>query len=248
MPRRSDEAFVLTRYPFRERDLIVVALGRDSGLVRLLARRARGARGAAAGRLEVLSLVRLTFFERRQSELASLDEVALLRSAFPLSARPAAWAAGQVLAELALLFSPPGQRLEAMFRLVDRCLLALLGGHDPLAVVDYASVWTVRLAGVLPDVERCGVCGALLPETPVRYDEQAQGLVCAGHGGGGRLHVSPRSRRWLQAVLTSPPERIAEAAPADARQWVEQLRRAFLERDLATLATFHALVGGPPAV
>lgn len=247
MPRRSDEALVLTRYPFRERDLIVVVLGRDSGLIRLLARRARGVRGAAASRLEALSLVRVTFFERRRSELATLDEVDLVRSAFPLAARPLAWAAAQVLAELALQFSPPGQRLEAMFRLLDRCLLALLDGFDPRTVVDYATVWTVRLAGVLPDVERCGLCGAPLPETPVRYDEQAQVLACTDHGVSGRWQLSPRGRRWLQAVLSSPPERVAGAAPADARAWVDQLRRAFSERELVTLSTFYALLGGPPA-
>ncbi len=245
MPRRSDEAFVLTRYPFRERDLIVVALTRQQGVVRLVARRARGPRAPVAARLETLSLVRVSYFERLASELATLDEVALVRSAFPLASRPVAWGAGQVLAELALLFSPPGQRVEATFRLLDRCIAVLLEGHDPRAVVDYACVWSVRLAGILPELERCGVCGERLPETAARYDPTTQTLQCPSHPpAAGLVTLSWRGRCWLREALTRPPEQVGAGAPADVGEWVERLCRAFTERELAALGTFHRLVQG----
>lgn len=242
MPRRSDEAFVLVRYPFRERDLVVAVLTRSSGLVRVLARRARGPRSPFAGMLEPLALLRITFFERRRSELGTLDEVALVRSAFPLSSRPVAWAAGQVLAELALTFSPPGQRVEASFRLLDRCVVALLAGRDPRMVVDYASLWTVRLAGVLPDLDHCGACGRELPPGDLVYDRSGQTFVCSDHPApGGRLAVSGRARLWLSAALASPVEAVEGMAPADARAWVGHVRRAFSEKELVSLRAFHAL-------
>jgi DNA repair protein RecO len=246
MPRRRDEGVLLVRYPFRERDLIVAALTRSSGLLRLLVRRARGPRSPWAGKLEPLALVRMTYFERPRSELATLDEVAMVRSAFALAQRPAAWAAGQVLSELALVFCPAGQRAEASFRLVDRCILALLEGHDPQIVVDYACVWTVRLAGVLPELDRCGVCGGSLGAGEAFYDARAQTFLCPTHAQGGNWPVlSAGARRWLERVLSTPVERVEEPAPADARAWVRQARLAFAERELVTLATFAALSAPP---
>ncbi len=246
MPRRRDEGLLLVRYPFRERDLIVATLSRRGGLVRLLARRARGSRSPWVGKLEPLALVRMTYFERPRSELATLDEVAVVRSSFALAQRPAAWAAGQVLAELALVFCPAGQRAEASFRLLDRCLVALLEGHDPQIVVDYACLWTVRLAGVLPELDRCRVCGAVVGEGEAWFDAQAPTLLCAEHARGpNRSVLSPRARRWLERALTTPVERVREAAPDDARAWVRQARLAFAERELVTLATFATLAASP---
>lgn len=246
MPRRSDEGFVLVRYPFRERDLVAAVLTRSAGLIRVLARRARGLRSPFAGTLEPLALVRLTYFEHRRSELATLDEAALVRSAFALAARPWAWAAGQVIAELALAFSPPGQRVEASFRLMDRCLAALLAGRDPQMVVDYASLWTVRLAGVLPELERCGACGGVLGDGPVSFDRGAQTFVCSRHAPSrGRLGVSAAARDWLREASSRPVEAVEGAAPPDARELIEDIMRSFSEKDLRSLPVFRSLSRPP---
>jgi len=84
-----------------------------------------------AGALEPLAHIKVSYFERPHSELATLDEVALVRSSFPLAGSPEAWAAAQVIAELALAFCPPGERAEDPFRLVDRCITYLIGGGAP---------------------------------------------------------------------------------------------------------------------
>ena len=207
MPSRADEAIVLARYPFRERDLVVTLLTRVGGQVRVLARHVRGARGSRASALEPLATIRVSYFERRGSELATLDEAALVRSAFPLAAAPAAWAAGQVVAELALVFFPPGERLEAPYRLIDRCVGALLAGAPPLAVVAYAELWLMKLSGVLPELDRCGVCGAELPLGEARV-RPGRGRV--------RLRRSPPARRGRAAVRRRVP---SGSASRSAGRW-----------------------------
>jgi DNA repair protein RecO len=231
MPLRRDEAFVLARYPFRERDFVVVLLGRAAGQLRVVARRVRTLRGAHATATEPLAHVRVSYFERAGSELATLDEADVIRSAFDLASRPPAWAAGQVVAELALVYTQPGQRAEPAFRLVERCVSRLLDGHDPVAVAWYAELWFLRLGGVFPELGRCGVCGAGLPPGPRLFDALEQRFVCAEHRPAGSVtRVSAAGVEWLKRASRLPLEEIGEGPPADAGAWLVSLREGFTER------------------
>jgi len=246
MPSRRDEAFVLVRYPFRERDFVVVLLTRRSGQVRVVARRARTLRTSRASVTEPLAHVKVTYFERSGSELGTLDEAEVMRSAFPLAADPPGWAAGQVVAELALLYCPPGQRAEPSFRLVDRCVACLLDGHDAAAVAWYAELWFLRLAGVFPELDRCGVCGAELPSGPRTFDPVEKRFVCGDHRPARSVvRISAAGVHWLQAASRLPLERMKEPAPEDVGGWLISLREGFTEREVKSWRYLrHLLAGG----
>ncbi len=236
MPARRDEAFVLTRYPYQERDLIVVFLARASGQVRALARRARGARSPLAAAVEPLARVQVSYFERAGRELATLDEAHSVRSSFPLAVRPEAWAAGQLVAELATVWCPPAQRSEAAFRLVDRCVEHLLNGGDARTVSGYALLWFLKLGGVMPDIDRCGQCGADLPAGSRRYDVVSGVFWCAVHGtSGSHTRISAAGATWLRAALREPVERTPVGPPAETFGWLVALHQRFSERPLASL-------------
>jgi DNA repair protein RecO (recombination protein O) len=244
MPARRDEAFVLTRYPYQERDLIVVLLTRSSGQVRALARRARGARSPLATAVEPLARVQVSYFERAGRELVTLDEAQSVRSSFPLAARPEAWASGQLVAELATVWCPPGQRSEAAFRLVDRCIEHLLGGGDARTVSGYALLWFLKLGGVMPETDRCGQCGAELPAGPRRYDVATGVFACAAHAtSGAHTNISAAGANWLRAALREPVERAPAGPPAETLGWLVALHRRFSERPLASLAFLERLLG-----
>ncbi len=234
MPLRRDEAFVLARYPFRERDLVVVLLGRAAGQLRVVARRARSMRGSHATATEPLAHVRVSYFERAGSELATLDEAEVVRSAFDLASHPSAWAAGQVVAELALVYCQPGQRNEPAFRLVERCVTCLLDGHDPAAVAWYAELWFLRLGRRVPGA---GPLRRLRrrPCRPGRACSTAveKRFVCAEHRpAGGASRISAAGVEWLQRASRLPLERIGEAPPEDVGGWLAALREAFTEREV----------------
>jgi DNA repair protein RecO len=233
MPLRRDEAFVLARYPFRERDFVVVLLGRAAGQLRVVARRVRSPRAPYATATEPLAHVRVSYFERAGSELATLDEAEVVRSAFELASHPPSWAAGQVVAELALVYTQPGQRAEPAFRLVERCVTRLLDGHDPAAAAWYAELWFLRLAGVFPELSRCGVCGAGLPSGARLFDAVEKRFVCAeDRPAGGLTRISAAGVEWLQRASRLPLEQVVEAPPADTGGWLVSLREAFTERQV----------------
>ncbi len=243
MPTRTDDAIVLTRYPFRERDLIVALLTRESGQLRVLARRARGARKVEATALEPLNRVRVTYFERRNAELATLMEATALRTSFALAERPEAWAAGQVVAELALVYVQPGQRQSAAFRLVDACLVALASGSSPLAATHYAELWFLRLSGVFPLVGACAVCEQPLQHTGVWFDLGEGVYLCREHRTTAAHHLSIAALAWVSEALRSPVEEVRTPAPGDAAEWLAAMRRRFTERDLASLRFLQRLLG-----
>ena len=234
MASRSDEAIVLARSAFRERDLIVTLLTRRGGQIRVLARHVRGARTSRAAALEPLASIRVSYFERAHSELATLDEATLVRSAFALAESPAAWAAGQVLAELALVFCPPGERLEAPYRLLERSVGALLAGAPPLAVVTYAELWLLKLSGVLPELDRCGVCGEALPPGPRTFDAGEGGFVCDRHPRASAVErIGAGGEAWLRSALRRRVETMAEP-PSDAAAWLIGLLQRFANREIVS--------------
>lgn len=244
MPQHLDDGIVLTRYAFQERDWVVVLLTPKAGQVRLVARRARTLRGGIAQAMEPLALVRVSYFEKPGSELGTLREAVLRRSSFALAGRPQAWAAAQVVAELALLHCPPGQSAAEPFRLVDHCLEHLCAGGDALAVAHYAELWFLRLGGVLPSLDRCGRCERPLAAGPLVVDTAERVFVCPDHRPPvGSLDLPEPAARWLRLALRSRLEALPGPAPPPLPAWLAGLRRHFTERDLASLPYLQSLVG-----
>lgn len=243
MNLRSDDAIVLTRYPFREGDLIVVLLARNAGQIRVVARRVRAGRHPLSTALEPFAGLRVSYFQRAGAELATLNEAKLTRSPFPLATDPARWAAAHVVAEMALICCPPGQALEPSYRLVDHCLTRLAAGHPPLATVHYAELWFLRLSGVLPEIGRCGVCERDLNDEPRYLVGSEPAVVCAEHSpsaSGARL--SSAAVRWLERAQRRPLGEIEATCPDDGAAWMRALLRRFADRDLVSWPSLVALL------
>lgn len=221
---------------------MVVLLTPGSGQVRLVARRARSLRGTIAQAMEPLALVRVSYYQRPGAELATLGEAVLRRSSFALAGRPEAWAAAQVVVELALVHCPPGQPAAEAFRLADHCLEHLSTGGDAATAVHYAELWFLRLGGVLPAPERCGRCERPLGSGPLIYDRTERQLVCEEHRPlGGAEELPEAAARWLRLALRSRLDALGGPAPSPLPAWLEELHRQHSERELATLSFFYSL-------
>jgi DNA repair protein RecO len=153
MPVIEDDALILDHHPYRDRHLIVAALSRTHGMVRGVLRSARGGKAPLAGSVQVLSLVRLSFFRKPQAELATMRRVDLLTSSYPLATDIRRSSAAAVVAELLLSFCPLDEPAPRRFRLGVATLNALLDGDDPDRVVAYAQFWVLQLGGLMPPPE-----------------------------------------------------------------------------------------------
>ncbi len=150
MPLFTAEALVLRTYKLGEADRIVVFLTRDRGKKRGVAPNARKSRKRFGAALEPLTEVRVSYFEKEQRELVSLNYAEPVRS--PLSSSsPEGLGYSHYFAELIDEWSADADVDERLYRLGTSVLEALCCGTEIDALARYFECWLLRLQGVSPD-------------------------------------------------------------------------------------------------
>jgi DNA repair protein RecO (recombination protein O) len=144
------ESFILQTYPFREADLVVSFFTRDQGKLRGVARRARRPKSSFGSGLERLSHATVSYYQKENRVLVSLNSCDLLQSQFALASHYEASVALDYLAEVTEQLLPPNETNERHFRLLIAVLESLREGGNVWTAVTYFALWAVRLAGLLP--------------------------------------------------------------------------------------------------
>jgi DNA repair protein RecO (recombination protein O) len=255
MSARVSEAFVLQTWPFKEGDVIVSFLTRDLGKLRGVARRARRPKSGFGSGLERLSHIQMSYFQRENRELVNVDSCELLGSRFSLLSDFSASCALDFLAEVTEQILPPAEPSEKYFRLLTAVIEHMHSGRAGAVwqAVTYFSLWTVRLAGLLPDLHVCLECGTWLedPEHPQRafFSRFRAGLYCQDCRRSLDLRsswdMSPDSRALADEMLRTPIPQIADrpwsqATAADLRRFLGQQIESHIERRLITFPLLEA--------
>ena len=159
MSLKQTEAIVIKSYGLSEADRIVVFFTREFGLVRGVAKGAKRLQSRFGSTLEPFSTVNLTFFQKEERELVSIQSVELMASRFAIASDPEFLKTYSYIGDLLTDFSFPHDADEKLYRMLSACLSAATGdGHLP-AVTLYFELWLLRLSGFLPDWTRCEGCG-----------------------------------------------------------------------------------------
>ncbi len=206
----STTAFILKLDPLSEKDLVAAFLTKDHGVVRAAVRGARGRskRGAA---LQLLTELSLTYFRKEGADLARVDALEIVKSAFDLAANPATAMLLPYVAESALTFVPESELGGDVYRLVRHVLDALEGGAPAPLATRYFEAWLLRFAGVLDEDEA--------PEAA-------------------RAALAAVRRLPLLALAKRPPPPAALDALED---FVREARRSFLGHELKSYRFLHSL-------
>jgi DNA repair protein RecO (recombination protein O) len=205
------ESFILQTYPFREADLIVSFFTRDQGKLRGVARRARRPKSTFGSGLERLSHATVSYYQKENRELVSLNSCELVHSQFTLASNYEASVALDYLAEVTEQLLPPNETNERHFRLLIAVLEYLRAGGNAFAAVTYFALWSVRLAGFLPDLR-------VSPESRAIADEMLLTPIS---------QLAPRP--WTRDIA------------ADLRRLMNRLIEEHVERKLRSPATLEAL-------
>jgi DNA repair protein RecO (recombination protein O) len=211
MPARMSESFILQTYPFREADLIVSFFTRDQGKLRGVARRARRPKSTFGSGLERLSHATVSYYQKENRELVSLNSCELVHSQFTLASNYEASVALDYLAEVTEQLLPPNETNERHFRLLIAVLEYLRAGGNAFAAVTYFALWSVRLAGFLPDLR-------VSPESRAIADEMLLTPIS---------QLAPRP--WTRDIA------------ADLRRLMNRLIEEHVERKLRSPATLESL-------
>jgi DNA repair protein RecO (recombination protein O) len=231
------DAIVLRTIKLGEADKIATLLTSDEGVVRGVARGARRLKSKFGASLEPFTLIRLTFFEKEARELVSITQAEITRSYFDLTRDDAVFVQLEYLAGLILEFAPLRAPDERFYRMLRACLDALAKSPGEVGRVSrYCEVWTLKLAGFLPDLTQCGTC-----RKPLSRDSEGGALNsgsnfechrCANAQG---IAISREVLSLFNAALKTPPDGWAREAAVEGSQRaheVAKLLRVLIARAL----------------
>src|SRR5215204_1131902 len=153
------EGLVLKSYGLAEADKIVVFLTQEHGLVRGVAKGAKRLKSKFGGSLEPFSIVRLTFFQKEDRELVSIQQSEIIKSFFEIAVHPNTFQKFAYLVELLNDFAPPSDPNERLYRMAKVCLETSDEHPEKLSqMILYFELWLLKLGGYLPSWERCDIC------------------------------------------------------------------------------------------
>lgn len=159
MSIKESEALVIKSFNLSEADRIVVFFTREFGLIRGVAKGAKRLHSRFGSTLEPFSTVNLTFFQKEDRELVSIQNVELTRSRFEVASEPAFLETYSYIGDLLTGFALPHDADEKLYRMISACLSAPGGEAELTAIRLYFELWLLRLSGLLPNWTECETCG-----------------------------------------------------------------------------------------
>jgi DNA repair protein RecO (recombination protein O) len=230
MALHESEAIILQSYALGEADRLVSFLSRGAGRMRGVAAAARRPKSRFGATLERLSHVRIWYFERENRELVRIRQCEMIESFLDAFRDYASSVALAVLSEVTEAVLPDHEASDANFRLLllTAQTIKSTGKSDlPLA---YFGLWTVKLGGWLPPLDRCGICGVALPDgAPVYFSRGASALACGKCRRAGMRTISPAARALARKMLGERLDRLASTADASTARDVRELSRIMLD-------------------
>lgn len=232
------QAIVLQTYKLADADKIVLCMTEKAGLVRGVAKGARRLKSKFGASLEPFTLIHLSFFEKETRELVTIRGAEIVKSYFDAVGNAQAFEGLVYLLELVKEFALPNQSDEKLFKMLRACVDFL--ARNPLevnAVSAYSELWTLKLAGFLPDLKSCGVCG-------IGLDASYQGRRFISHEGvlwcdlcakSGAQHLKSEAYMLLSSTRRTGPNEWAvkfSEAGDESRQVISETARRLVRRAL----------------
>jgi DNA repair protein RecO (recombination protein O) len=235
MPLRDSEAIVLRTYPLGDADRLVSLLTRAHGRLKGVAQGARRPKSRFGATLEPLTHLRVWFYERETRELVRIRQCELLESFLDVQQDYRAGLALALMAEITEAVLPEREAQDAAFRLllhVARGLKQDPGRRADLAL-GYFLVWTMRLSGWLPELDRCAACSREVGSQQVYWSAAVPGLHCASCRRVGMKALAAETIATARRMLGGPLGQLA--AEADPPRVTPEFQAYFLD-----LIEYHA--------
>ena len=210
MPLQPDRCICLRKLEYSDSSQILTLLGKDTGLVRVIAKGAHRKTKAGAskfgGGIDLLEVGQAVFTFDSHRELSTLCEWTLLEGHLPLRSHLRGLYLAQYAAELITMLFQEHDPHPALF---DRLEMTLLEMPTPRVEEAFLSFQLdlLREAGFLPELSNCGSCGRAAGDEPqIYFSPDRGGVVCRNCETAvpDRQSLDGRLLRLLQGVLRLP--------------------------------------------
>jgi DNA repair protein RecO (recombination protein O) len=213
MPLKESEAIVLRTFPLGEGDRLVSFLDRQSGRLRGVARGARMPKSRFGSTLELLSYIRIWYFERETRELVRINQCELIESFLDLQKDYQAGVYLALLSEVTEAVLGEREVADPQFRLLLLAARAIRTNGPSPAILAYFSLWTVRIGGWLGSLDLCAQCGRGFEKESAYASTESSGLFCAGCRGDWVNPISQVALSVGRAALSGTLERLLKGNP-----------------------------------
>ena len=232
MPLHESEAIVLQRYNLGEADRLVSFLSRTMGRVRGVAAGSRKTKSRFGSTLEKLSHIRIWFFEREARDLVRISQCEMIESFLDVFHDYPSSVALALFSEITESVLPEREASDANFRLLLLAAQTVKRTGKTEVPLAYFTLWTVKLGGWLPTLDRCALCGKPVTEEAGAYfSPSASAIACGKCRKPGMRAFSAPTLLLARRMLGERLDRLtqdATAAPAEARA-ARELTNAMLD-------------------
>lgn len=249
MPLQTSDAFVIDVRKMAEADRLVTFFTQEAGKIRGVAASAGKSRRRFGGKLERLSRVRVTYFEKEGRELARIDSCDLLEESFTLYHDIVVAATLSYVAEMVDVFSHERESEPRYFRLLKASMAAVRAGWDPSILARYFETWTLRLHGLMPALDSCSHCGRSLSPSGARVNPGEMSMAsCPGCARGGAAESGGAERSRSRTLRLSPAalallEQFRRSAPGDFQGKPAPQKKAMAEVEEFTVGLLTSFTG-----
>ncbi len=193
---------------------MVSFLDRQSGRLRGVARGARLPKSRFGSTLEMLSYIRIWYFERETRELVRINQCELLESFLDLQRDYPSAVALAIVSEVTELALAEREASDAQFRLILLTARAIRSVGPSPAVLAYFGLWTARIGGWLGPLDRCSRCGREMGTEPGFHSSGYGGLLCGNCKEDWDKSISKEALSIWRMALSGTLERSLKENPA----------------------------------
>jgi len=230
MALHESEAIILQSYSLGEADRLVSFLSRAEGRVRGVAAGARKPKSKFGATLERLTHVRIWYFENPARDLVRIRQCEIIESFLDAFRDYASSVALAILSEVTEAVLPDREASDANFRLLllTAQTIKRTGQADlPLA---YFAIWTVKLGGWLPSLDRCGFCGTAIAEGSAAHIARGgSAMACGKCRRAGMRTISPGALTLARKMLAERLDRLCDKAATASGREVKEVTAIMLD-------------------
>ena len=201
----NTDGLILKRGAVGESDRLVTVLTRDLGVIRAFVHGGNKVKGKTASATDALCYSSFTVERRRDTY--TIREVTPIEVFFDLRSNIERLSLAQYFCEVAQTLVVEGEPAEEPLRLILNSLYLLMKGLRPDAQIK--AVFELRmmtLAGFMPDLTACAVCGRE-PDGPVVFRCEEGTVACTACGEGG-VRISPGVLGAMRHIVSAPLEKL----------------------------------------
>ncbi len=231
MPLEQSEAIVLRSFTVGDQDKIVVFFSKNKGIVKGIAKGARKFGSRFGSSLELMSVVKIFYYEKEGKDLVTVSNCDLLESFFEMQKDLKTSFTLSYFSELIEEFSPTRAKNDILYRLLLSILHTLKKGGDVNFLARYFEAWLLKISGVLPDFKKCKKCGK--PFTNRGWlSSKKDGVFCNQCAPQKKEEIMPELGSFIQWAKKNPPSK-KESLPFSPQQ-LEAIKKT-----LNSLIIFH---------